>query len=128
MAREQHGWYTSEYKMEVVQKYLSDNYKVEPFSKEIGISKSTFYQWLKIYTQSTSNTDVLTSTSFQNITPVLKQDINTSSSNIKLTLPNGIALEFDRSILHQVIEEFKYVILIGLNNGILPSELDKNID
>ena len=37
MAREQHGWYTSEYKMEVVQKYLSDNYKVEPFCKEIGI-------------------------------------------------------------------------------------------
>ena len=107
MAREQHGWYTSEYKMEVVQKYLSDNYKVEPFCKEIGISKSTFYQWLKIYTQSTSNTDVLTSTSFQNITPVLKKDINTSSSNIKLTLPNGIALEFDSSILHQVIEEFK---------------------
>jgi len=24
--------------------------------------------------------------------------------------------------------EFKCVILIGLNNGILPSELDKNID
>ena len=98
MAREQHGWYTSEYKMEVVQKYLSDNYKVEPFCKEIGISKSTFYQWLKIYTQSTSNTDVLTSTSFQNITPVLKQDINTSSSNIKLTLPNGITLELDNKI------------------------------
>ncbi len=79
MAREQHGWYTSEYKMEVVQKYLSDNYKVEPFYKEIGISKSTFYQWLKIYTRSTTNTDVLTSASFQNITPVLKQGINTSS-------------------------------------------------
>jgi len=55
MAREQHGWYTSEYKMEVVQKYLSDNYKVEPFCKEIGISKSTFYQWLKIYTQQFHN-------------------------------------------------------------------------
>ena len=107
MTREHNGCYTSEYKMEVIQKYLSDNYKVEPFCKEIGISKSTFYQWLKIYTQSTSNTDVFTSTSFQNITPVLKQDINTSSSNIKLTLPNGIALEFDSSILHQVIEEFK---------------------
>lgn len=50
---------------------------------------------------------MLTSTSFQNITPVLKQDINTSSSNINLTLPNGITLEFDSSILHQVIEEFK---------------------
>ena len=106
MALNQHGWYTSEYKMEVVQKYLSDNYKVEPFCKEIGISKSTFYKWLKIYTQSTSNTDMLTSTSFQNITPVLKQDIDIPSSNIKLTLPNGIALEFDSSILHQIIEEF----------------------
>ncbi len=107
MAREQHEWYTSEYKMEVVQKYLSDNYKVEPFCKEIGISKSTFYKWLRIYTQSTSNTDMLTSTSFQNITPVLKQDIDIPSSIIKLTLPNGISIEFDSSILHQVIEEFK---------------------
>ena len=107
MAREQHEWYTSEYKMEVVQKYSSDNYKVEPFCKEIGISKSTFYKWLRIYTQSTSNTDMLTSTSFQNITPVLKQDIDIPSSNIKLTLPNGISIEFDSSILHQVIEEFK---------------------
>ena len=43
MAQGQHGWYTPEYKMEVVQKYLSDNYKVEPFCREIGISKSTFY-------------------------------------------------------------------------------------
>ena len=76
--------------MEAIQKYLSDNYKVEPFCKEIGISKSTFYQWLKIYTLSTSNTDMLTSTSFQNITPVLKQDINTSFSNIKLMWYNYI--------------------------------------
>jgi len=26
MTRKQHGWYTSEYKIEVVQKYLSDNF------------------------------------------------------------------------------------------------------
>lgn len=36
MAREHNGWYTSEYKMKVIQKYLSDNYKVEPFCKEVN--------------------------------------------------------------------------------------------
>ena len=35
MARGQNEWYTLEYKMDVVQKYLSDNYKVEPFCREI---------------------------------------------------------------------------------------------
>ena len=107
MAQGQHGWYTPEYKMEVVQKYLSDNYKVEPFCREIGISKSTFYQWLRIYTDSTNNTEALPSTSFQDVTPIIKQEPIVENTNIKLTLPNGILLEFDSSILHQVIKEFK---------------------
>lgn len=107
MAQGQHGWYTPEYKMEVVQKYLSDNYKVEPFCREIGISKSTFYQWLRIYTDSTTNDEALPSTSFQDVTPIIKQEPIVENTNIKLTLPNGILLEFDSSILHQVIKEFK---------------------
>ena len=107
MAQGQHRWYTPEYKMEVVQKYLSDNYKVEPFCREIGISKSTFYQWLRIYTESSSNTEVLPTTSFQDVTSIIKQEPNIQNINIKLTLPSGIILEFDSSILHQVIKEFK---------------------
>ena len=47
----------------------------------------------------------ITSTSFQNITPVLKQDINTSSSNIKLTLPNGIALELLNKAINERIKQ-----------------------
>ena len=115
MAQGQHGWYTPEYKMEVVQKYLSDNYKVEPFCREIGISKSTFYQWLRIYTESSSNTEVLPTTSFQDVTPIIKQEPNIQNINIKLTLNDGIIPSNLKD--NNIFEEERRLLYVGITRA-----------
>ena len=103
MAANQHGWYSADEKAQYVQGYLSSNLSLKEYSEANNLSKSTLATWVRHY----NSANEIASTSFQNITPVLKQDIDIPSSNIKLTLPNGISIEFDSSILHQVIEEFK---------------------
>lgn len=54
MPKGQHVWYTPEEKMGIIQKYLSCNNTVEGFCKDNGVSKSTLYKWLKIYTEANS--------------------------------------------------------------------------
>lgn len=109
MARNQNRWYSAEFKMDVIQKYLSGNSKVDPFCKEMGISKSTFYKWLEIYDNSFENNESLPTTAFQDITPVIKQDITPiiKTSKIKITLPNKMIIEFDSTELKNVMSELK---------------------
>ena len=103
MSQGQHGWYSPEEKINYVEGYLSSNLSLKKYSEANNLSKSTLTTWVRHY----NSANEIASTSFQNITPVLKQDIDIPSSNIKLTLQSGIMLEFDSSILHQVIKEFK---------------------
>lgn len=103
MAQGQHGWYSPEEKINYIEEYFNSGLSLTDYCKNIDLKRSTLATWIRHY----NSANLLAGNTFQNITPVLKQDINTSSSNIKLTLPNGITLEFDSSILHQVIEEFK---------------------
>jgi len=108
MAKGQSNWYSANFKMEVIQKYLSGNSKIDPFCKEMGISKATFYKWLKTYNQATSTEAVLPTPSFQDITPIVKPNVEpVKTSKIKITLPNKIIIEFESSELKNVMAELK---------------------
>ena len=103
MAVNQHGWYTANERAQHVQSYLSSNLSLTQYSKENNLCKSTLATWLRQY----NSANLVSNNSFQDVTPMLKQEPIVSNSNIKLTLPNGVSLEFDSSILPQVIREFK---------------------
>ena len=103
MAANQHGWYTANERAQHVQSYLSSNLSLTQYSKENNLCKSTLATWLRQY----NSANLVSNNSFQDVTPMLKQEPIVSNSNIKLTLPNGVSLEFDSSILPQVIREFK---------------------
>ena len=108
MAKNQNRWYTPEFKMEVIQNYLGGNYKIDKYCDEIGIAKSTLYAWLRTYNQATSTEAVLPTPSFQDITPIVKQEVNpVKTSKIKITLPNKIIIEFESSELKKVMAELK---------------------
>ena len=103
MAANQHGWYTANERAQYVQDYLSSNLSLTKYSEIHNLKKSTLATWLRHY----NSADLIGNNSFQDVTPMLKQEPIISNSNIKLTLPNGISLEFDSSILPQVMKEFK---------------------
>ena len=109
MAKNQSSWYSADFKMDVIQKYLSGNSKIDPFCKEMGISKSTFYKWLRIYDSSFESKSSLPATPFQDITPIVKQDVTPAikASKIKITLPNKMIIEFDSVELKNVMAELK---------------------
>lgn len=109
MPKGQHCWYSPEQKMEIVQKYLSSSTKVETFCKKEGIAKSTLYKWVKIYNEANS-TEVLTAKAFQDVTPIIKQDVTSvmRTTTMKLTLPNNMILEFESSELYNVLVELKW--------------------
>ena len=103
MAKEQHGWYSPEDKMNYVEEYFNSGLSITKFSEEKNLCKSTLATWIRHY----NSANLLAGNTFQNVTPIIKQEPVIDNTNIKLTLPNGISLEFDSSILHQVIKEFK---------------------
>ena len=103
MAKEQHGWYSPEDKINYVEEYFNSGLSITKFSEEKNLCKSTLATWIRHY----NSANLLAGNTFQNVTPIIKQEPVIDDTNIKLTLPNGISLEFDSSILHQVIEEFK---------------------
>ena len=104
MAKEQHGWYSPEDKINYVEEYFNSGLSITKFSEEKNLCKSTLATWIRHY----NSANLLAGNTFQNVTPIIKQEPVIDNTNIKLTLPNGIALEFDSSILHQVIKEFKW--------------------
>ena len=103
MATNQHGWYIAEEKAHHVQSYLSSNLSLTQYSKENNLHKSTLATWLRLY----NSANLMANNSFQDVTPIIKQEPVISNTNIKLTLPNGIILEFDYSIFSHVIKELK---------------------
>ena len=103
MAKDQHGWYSPEDKMNYVEEYFNSGLSITKFSEEKNLCKSTLATWIRHY----NSANLLAGNTFQNVTPIIKQEPVIDNTNIKLTLPNGISLEFDSSILHQVIKEFK---------------------
>ena len=103
MAKEQHGWYSPEDKINYVEEYFNSGLSITKFSEEKNLCKSTLATWIRHY----NSANLLAGNTFQNVTPIIKQEPGIDNTNIKLTLPNGISLEFDSSILHQVIKEFK---------------------
>ena len=103
MAKEQHGWYSPEDKINYVEEYFNSGLSITKFSEEKNLCKSTLATWIRHY----NSANLLAGNTFQNVTPIIKQEPVIDNTNIKLTLPNGISLEFDSSILHQVIKEFK---------------------
>ena len=102
--QQRHSRYSAKERMEYVQKYLESGLSLSIFSKENNIKKSTLATWVNHYTSA----NLIASTKFQDITPILKQEQPTINNNIKLSLPNGVSLEFDSSLLHDVLKEFKW--------------------
>lgn len=103
MATTQHGWYSADEKAQYVQGYLSSNLSLTKYSKANNLCKSTLATWIRHY----NSANIIANNSFQDITPIIKNEADTSNSNIKLTLPNGIILEFDYSIFSHIIKELK---------------------
>ena len=103
MAKEQHGWYSPEDKMNYVEEYFNSGLSITKFSEEKNLCKSTLATWIRHY----NSANLLAGNTFQNVTPIIKQEPVIDNTNIKLTLPNCISLEFYNFILHQVIKEFK---------------------
>ncbi len=106
MPKGQHTWYSPEEKMNIVQLYYSSKVTVGTFCKEQKISRATLYKWLKKYNEATAT---LPTPAFQDITPIIKQDVDAiiKSTTMKLKLPNEIILEFESSELHNVLKELK---------------------
>ena len=103
MAQGQHGWYSPEEKINYIEEYFNSGLSLTDYCKNIDLKRSTLATWIRHYNSS----NLLAGNTFQNVTPIIKQEPVIDNTNIKLTLPNGISLEFDSSILHQVIKEFK---------------------
>lgn len=109
MPKGQHAWYSPEEKMNIIQLYFSSNCTIEKFCGDQNISRSTLYKWLKIYNEANNTSSSLPATSFQNVTPIIKQDVDPiiKSTTMKLKLPNNITLEFESIELHNVLMELK---------------------
>ena len=103
MPQGQHGWYKPEEKMKYVEDYFNSGLSLTKFSEARNICRSTIATWIRHY----NSANLIAKNTFQDVTPILKQEPINVSSVVKLYLPNGISLEFDSSILHKVIEEFK---------------------
>ena len=103
MAQGQHGWYSPEEKSNYIEEYFNSGLSLTDYCKKIDLKRSTLATWIRHY----NSANLLAGNTFQNVTPIIKQEPVIDNTNIKLTLPNGISLEFDSSILHQVIKEFK---------------------
>lgn len=101
--QQRHSRYSAKERMEYIQKYLESGLSLSIFSKENNIKKSTLATWIRHY----NSANLIANNTFQDITPILKQEPAIGNMNIKLTLPNGISLEFDSSLLHDVLKEFK---------------------
>ena len=96
-------WYSSDERSQHVQQYLASGLTLQKYGDLNDLKKSTLAGWVQSYNKAT----LALSTNFQDVTPILKQQSSLTNSMVKLNLPNGLSLEFDSSILHQVIEEFK---------------------
>ena len=103
MAVNQHGWYTPNERAQHVQSYLSSNLSLTQYSKENNLCKSTLATWLRQY----NSANLVANDSFQDITPIVKDSTLATTTNVKLTISNGIVLEFDVSLLHLILEEIK---------------------
>ena len=103
MSQGQHGWYRPEDKMNYVEEYFNSGMSLTRFSEERNICRSTLATWIRHY----KSANLIASSSFQDITPVLKSEPENENTDIKITLPNGIKLEFDISILGNVMKELR---------------------
>lgn len=104
MAKDQHGWYSPEEKMHYIEEYFNSGLSLTKFCDSRDICRSTISTWIRHY----NSANLIAKNTFQDVTPIFKQEPQSINSSIKLTLPNGISLEFDSSILHLVIGEFKW--------------------
>ena len=104
MAKEQdqHGWYSPE-KMHYVEEYFNSGLSLTKFCDSKDICRTTILTRIRHY----NSANLIAKNTKQDVTPTLKQGPKYINSSIKLTLPNGISIEFDSSILHLIIEEFK---------------------
>ena len=103
MSRFQHGWYSPEEKNKIVTEYYNSGLSLTNFSEKNNLKRSTLATWIRHY----ESANLIANTSFQDITPILKTENIAFNNNIKLTLPNGIILEFDSSILKKVVNDLK---------------------
>lgn len=104
MSREQHIWYSTEEKTYHVDSFLKSGLSLTKYSEENNICRSTLATWIRHY----NSANLIANNTFQDVTPIFKQEPAIGNMNIKLTLPNGISLEFDSSLLHIVLKEFKW--------------------
>lgn len=85
--------YTANEKMEIIENYFKSKMTVKNYCHSIDLCPQTFYQWKKL---------VNSISSFQDLTPIVRQEIRLKKEEIdhsivKMTLPNGTRIEFDSS-------------------------------
>ena len=104
MSLNQHGWYTPEERIQHVERFLTSNLSLTKYSENNNLKRSTLATWVRHY----NSANLIANNTFQNVTTIIKNDsLALPNGNIKLNVPSGISLEFDISLLHQVLEELK---------------------
>ena len=99
-------------KLAIINDFLNSQLSIRQYCVRKGIPLSTLSGWLRIYNASIvvdSNDDISPVPNFYNVTSLAKDnsDYNKKeiSKNVKLNI-KGITLEFDVSILRNVLEVF----------------------
>lgn len=99
-------------KLAIINDFLNSQLSISQYCKKMRIPASTLSGWLKIYNASimgASHDDISPVPSFYNVTSLAKDNLdynqNKTSKSVKLNI-KGITLEFDVSILRNVLEVF----------------------
>ena len=76
MPRSKHKWYSADEKMDIIQNYLATKKEVTTFCLEVGIGKSIFYKWLKVYNDNIKGLiEEAINPRFLDVTSIIKRNI-----------------------------------------------------
>ena len=86
MSREQHIWYSTEEKTYHVDSFFKSGLSLTKYSEENNICRSTLATWIRHY----NSANLIANNTFQDVTPILKQEPAIGNMNIKLINYNMI--------------------------------------
>lgn len=111
----------AEEKNNIVVDYFQSGLSLSKYCEAHDLSKSTLADWVKKYEESVNTSSVITTNNFIDVTKEIKEQSFIRSSgtilkekikdndNRKITVrtPNGLELDFDISLLINVLEAFR---------------------
>lgn len=100
--------YSAEYKMAIVEEYLSRNVKVRDYIKEKGLAISTFFTWLSKYRKAYPCVKTLDQNKPMEITHQVKQIIKEEKESVFTLETNGMRFTFSINNLKQVLEAINH--------------------